>query len=102
MFLHKCFFVFFFFCLTKLSSGTSIEDEIDNPCPEHWIHASLVDMGCLLFNSTYYYAWEGANVYCQSVENASLVEITTSEQMEFLQMELTFTASQSRMRVSWK
>merc|ERR1712215_107132 len=101
MFLHKSFFVFFFFCLTKLASGTDIEDETDNPCPEHWIHASLVDMGCLLFNSTYYYAWEGANVYCQSKENASLVEITTQDQMDFLRMELSLLEDHEGVHSWW-
>jgi hypothetical protein len=60
----------------------------ENPCPKHWIQATWVEMGCLLFNSTTAYTWEEANNYCQDKENASLVEIYTEEQHEFLKMEL--------------
>ena len=45
-------------------------------------------MGCILFNSSEAYDWEHAYDYCHRFENASLVEIRTEEQLEFLKMEL--------------
>merc|ERR1712226_1730243 len=60
-------------------SGTST-------CPEKWIDASFVDMGCLLFNSTTTMDWESANTYCQGAPNATLVEIATEMQLAFVQM----------------
>lgn len=59
-------------------------------CPDKWLDASFVDMGCLLINSTKAYTWEGANSYCEGEENATLVEITSEMQFGFLQMQLKF------------
>ena len=57
-------------------------------CPTGWIDAHFADdMGCLLFNTTKSYSWIDANNFCNSL-NASLVEIKTMEQLEFLIMEL--------------
>merc|ERR1739838_75107 len=58
-----------------------------NPCSENWVQATWVDMGCLLFNDSASYTWEEANGYCQG-ENASLIEILTEEQFDFVNMEL--------------
>ena len=65
-------------------------DEEANPCPEHWIRATFVDMGCLYFNRTAEVTWDDANKICQNIENqnATLVEILTEDQMDFLAMEL--------------
>jgi len=57
-------------------------------CPDHWVDATLTGLGCLLFNSTTAYSWELANNYCQRDENASLVEIWTSLQLDFIRTEL--------------
>merc|ERR1712112_526096 len=59
-----------------------------NQCPEHWTQATFVDMGCILINRTETMTWEEANTYCQEVENASLLEIHTQDQMDYLAMEL--------------
>ena len=59
-----------------------------NPCPEGWIQATSVDMGCLLPNRNEAMTWEAANVYCQKEENAALVELQTPDQMDYLIMEL--------------
>merc|ERR1711872_607490 len=64
-------------------------EEKDNPCPPHWIQATWVDMGCLLFNSTTPLTTHEASSYCQKQENAILVEIQTEEQLDFLIMQLT-------------
>jgi len=65
-------------------------DEDANPCPDHWIRATFVDMGCLYVDRTATVTWEEANQICQEIENqnAFLVEILTEEQMDFLAMEL--------------
>ena len=70
-----------------LVAGTRLDE---NPCPRsrYWVQANLVDMGCLLLNSTTTYTWEQAYLYCLEEENASLVEIQTEEQVDFLKMEL--------------
>merc|ERR1712025_770007 len=59
-----------------------------NQCPEHWTQATFVDMGCILINRTEAMTWDEANIYCQEVENASLLEIHTQDQMDYLSMEL--------------
>ena len=46
-------------------------------------------MGCLLINRTETLTWEEAHKSCQAEKNASLVEILTTDQMDYLQMELT-------------
>ena len=33
----------------------------ENTCPEHWTDGSLVDMGCLLFDSSTTYSWTNAH-----------------------------------------
>ena len=34
-------------------------EENQNPCPETWIQATFVDMGCLLVNRTQTLTWMG-------------------------------------------
>merc|ERR1712226_1316568 len=53
-------------------------------CPDH---CAAVDMGCLLFNSSLAHTWEGANLYCQSIPNSRLLEISTEMQMAFVRTE---------------
>merc|ERR1719186_8260 len=65
-------------------------------CPVNWVEASEVGMGCLLFNRETTYSWEEANGYCQTEERASLVEIQTEDQFEFLKMELISLDEDSR------
>ena len=73
----------------------------ENLCPISWVQADLVNLGCLLFNSTTAYTWEKAYGYCQSVENASLVEILTGEQLQFIQMELYVLEEQEGKNLWW-
>merc|ERR1712037_478541 len=61
-------------------------------CPEKWLDASFVDMGCLFFNATKGVTWEEANSVCQR-SNSMLVDISTEVQMGFLQMELDVIAN---------
>merc|ERR1712001_141412 len=61
-------------------------------CPEKWLDASFVDMGCLYFNTTQDITWEDANSICQG-SNSTLIDISTEMQMGFLQMELDVIAN---------
>merc|ERR1711971_1521455 len=61
-------------------------------CPEKWLDASFVDMGCLYFNITQDITWEDANSICQG-SNSTLIDISTEMQMGFLQMELDVIAN---------
>merc|ERR1719244_333719 len=75
-----------------LQSSVAVSEEASSSsssCPPHWVQASWVDMGCLLFNSTTDLTWLEANSYCQTMENTYSVEIQTEEQLEFLQMQLS-------------
>ena len=45
-------------------------------CPEKWLDASFVDMGCLYFNTTQDVTWEDANSICQG-SNSTLIDIST-------------------------
>merc|ERR1712154_72384 len=57
-------------------------------CPEKWLDASLVDMGCLYFNTTNFLTWEEGNAICKMTPNSSLVDISTEVQMDFLRLQL--------------
>ena len=61
-------------------------------CPEKWLDASFLDMGCLYFNATQGVVWEDANSICQR-SNSTLIDISTEMQMGFLQMELDVIAN---------
>merc|ERR1711892_1565600 len=72
-----------------------------NPCPIHWVQATFVDMGCLLFNSTATYTWEAATEYCYTFENSSLVELQTAEQLEYLNMEMNVLGDHEGYHYWW-
>ena len=57
-------------------------------CLEHWVDASSAGLGCLLFNNTSKLSWEDASNYCQDDEDAKLLEISNSLQMDFVRSEL--------------
>merc|ERR1711892_72599 len=82
---------------TVCAKGIRLEE---NPCPDKWVQATFVNMGCLLFNATTSYHMEQANVYCQE-QNASLVEIQTEEQLEFLQMEISVVDELAGSNIYW-
>ena len=72
-------------CLTSLMAL----EEASYSCPDGWLEAAHAGMGCLYFNSTTKVMWEEAASYCQSDEmNASLVEIWTELQLDFVRSEL--------------
>merc|ERR1711936_1224781 len=70
-------------------------------CPDKWVDATFVDMGCLYFNSSAALPWDETNSLCQMTSNATLVEIRTEMQMAFLQMELNVLADHEGTRHWW-
>ena len=70
-------------------------------CPHHWQDASLEGLGCLLFNSITQYSWDGANNFCQAQPNATLIKLTSEDQMRFIQNQLTFLADHEGPRSWW-
>ena len=76
------------------------ETSDENPCPELWVQGTWVGLGCLLFNTTQKYTWEGALAYCQN-EDSNLVEIQFQEQLDFLIMELDVLADHEGSEYEW-
>ena len=65
--------------------------EVSGVCPDHWIDATLTGLGCLYFNSSTTATWEEASNWCQHPDNnASLLEIWSELQLDFVRSELTF------------
>ena len=63
--------------------------EVSGLCPEHWIDATLSELSCLFFNSTVNVTWEEAANWCQHPDNnASLLEIGSEMQLDFVRREL--------------
>ena len=83
-------------------AGNKFEDK-GNGCPEHWTDGSLVNMGCLLFNSSATYSWTEASFFCQDPKggNSSLVEIETQQQMDYLLLMLNLLSDHEDPRTWW-
>merc|ERR1712126_467926 len=75
--------------------------ETSATCPDKWLDASFVEMGCLFFNNTAAVDWEEANVICKEYSNATLVDIQSEMQMGFLQMELDVIANAEGTTHHW-
>ena len=88
--------------LSTSVAGNKFEDK-GNTCPEHWTDGSLVNMGCLLFNSSATYSWTEASFYCQDPKggNGSLVEIETQQQMDYLLLMLNLLSDHEDPRTWW-
>merc|ERR1712181_128793 len=77
------------------------ESETTANCPDKWLDASFMDMGCLYFNSTQGLTWDDANSVCAMSSNSTLVDIATEVQMGFLQMELDVMANAEGTTHQW-
>merc|ERR1719187_1730573 len=56
------------------------------PCPEGWMDASYMDLGCIFFANRGF-SWADADNYCQ--ENSSaLIEVYSQTHMDFIRSEL--------------
>ena len=87
--------------LAPVLATVSLQPAGSARCPTGWIDGHFADdMGCLLFNTTKSYTWDDATNYCNSL-NASLVEIKTEEQHEFLIMELEVFADNGHSHNWW-
>merc|ERR1712098_222258 len=88
-----------FSLILHLVSGSP--EDISSSCPPHWQEATWVDMGCLLFNSTTELTWLDANSYCQTQEDAVLVEILTEEQHQFVKSMLSMLEEHEGQKNWW-
>ena len=57
--------------------------------------------GCFLFNASQKYILDDAQSYCQGVENATLIEIHTEEQLDFFKMARFAIEGQDRRKAWW-
>ena len=87
--------------LASLPPGGEAQAESKNTCPDKWVDATFVDLGCLYFNTTEPLTWDDASSMCQMVSNATLVEIKTETQMEFIQMELMVIEDHEHSHFYW-
>ena len=61
----------------------------DVDCPPDWRDGSSVGLGCLLFSAETALNWNEASDFCKTAEDtAHLLEILTSEHMDFMMVEL--------------
>merc|ERR1712203_1342371 len=74
--------------------GEASQYKSTGSCPDEWVDATFVDMGCLYFNKAEAFTWDDASSMCQMGSNSTLLEITNEEQMSFIQMELAVIEDQ--------
>ena len=74
--------------------------DAEPPCPHSWVDANWMQLGCLLFSSSTGYGFEDASNYCQE-NNATLIEIQTEAQREFITMELYALEAHEDKRRWW-
>ena len=61
----------------------------DVDCPPDWRDGNSVGLGCLLFSADTAVNWNEASDFCKTTQDrAHLIEILTSEQMDFMMAEL--------------
>ena len=74
------------------------------PCPDGWLDASFVNMGCLLLDSSSgelgNLTWSLAEDWCQDLGGA-LVEIEDGEQFEFLRLQLQLVEEEEGEERYW-
>jgi hypothetical protein len=68
----------------------------ENPCEDGWIQMTAGTESCLFFESADEFNWDAADAYCQEEQNATLVEILTEEQFDFLLMMLGILGAENR------
>ena len=64
-----------------------VQSKTTSRCPQFWVDATDVKLGCLWFNVKEYMAWANAQEYCRTknVTDGHLVEIYSQEQQDFLE-----------------
>merc|ERR1712130_837356 len=81
--------------------GEVSRDKSTGTCPDKWVDATFVDMGCLYFYSTEAMTWDEASSLCQMVSNGTLLEITSEIQLSFIQMELAVIEDHEDVHFNW-
>ena len=73
--------------LSVLFSALASSQDVD--CPPGWRDGSSLGLGCLLFSADTALNWNEASDFCKATKDtAHLLEILTSEQMDFMMVEL--------------
>ena len=75
--------------LSVLFSALASAEDVD--CPPGWRDGASVGLGCLLFSAETGMNWNDASDFCKTGTGqvrAHLIEIFTSEQMDFMMAEL--------------
>ena len=73
--------------LSVLFSALASAEGVD--CPSGWRDGASVGLGCLLFSAETGMNWNDASDFCKTTQDrAHLIEILTSEQMDFMMAEL--------------
>merc|ERR1712126_74267 len=70
------------------------------PSDNDWIDASIVMMGCLLFDTSKEYNWEEALTRCEDL-GATLMEIRNEAAMQFVRIKLNFMIDDEFPRSWW-
>ena len=78
--------------ISLFSQNLAGTHSLEGSCPDGWLDASFVNMGCLLLDQSSpgklgNYTWGLANSWCRGFGGA-LVEIENEEQLEFLRLQL--------------
>ena len=81
--------------------GEAAQDKSTGNCPDKWVDATFVDMGCLYFNNAEALTWDDASSMCQMGSNSTLLEITTEMQLAFIQMELAVIEDHEDTNYTW-
>ena len=73
--------------LALFFSDLASAEDVD--CPPGWTDGTSVGLGCLLFSAETGMNWNEASDFCKTTQDkAHLLEILTSEQMDFMMVEL--------------
>ena len=86
--------IFIFMPLLAISFTvcTSLPASENGPCQSSWVDGSLANMGCLLFHTDGFMAWDDAAAFCLAQQGSKLVSIETEQQMELMSLVLGFLA----------
>ena len=72
------------FLKTILVLATPIIAAADPPCPPDWVDATVVGMGCLLFDRTMELTWLETHSYCQTQQQSVSVSMLTQEEVDYV------------------
>ena len=79
-------FLLFSISLSKTEAVEVNGTSIQKACPEGWLDARIVNLGCLFFEVTYMYWWD-AQIACHG-RDAFLLEVLNEDQLDFIRQKL--------------